>query len=81
MTEKDLLKLKEEIDEAKEKFLQLKGQRDALLQQLKENWGCNSIKEGNKLLEDMKKEVESLNAEIVEGIDKLEENYLKNGFN
>jgi len=29
MTEKDLLELKEEIKEANEKFLQLKGQREA----------------------------------------------------
>jgi len=79
MTEKELLRLKEEIDEAKEKFLQFKGQREALIQQLKDNWGCSSIEDANKLLSEMSEEVESINSEIIDGITKLEQQYLKNG--
>lgn len=76
MTEKDLLTLKEEIEEAKEKFQQLKGQKNALMQQLKEEWGCNTVEEGNTKLRELEKEVEVLSNEIVDGLEKLEKQYL-----
>lgn len=47
MTEKDLLELKEKIKEANEKFLQFKGQREALLQQLNEDWEMYYNKTGS----------------------------------
>lgn len=72
MTEKDLLELKEEIKEANEKFLQLKGQREALLQQLKEDWECTTIKQAQTKIDDIEKELTKINSEILEGIKNLE---------
>ncbi len=72
MTEKDLLELKEEIKEANEKFLQLKGQREALLQQLNEDWECTTIKQAQTKIDDIEKELTKINSEILEGIKNLE---------
>jgi DNA-binding FrmR family transcriptional regulator len=72
MTEKDLLELKEKIKEANEKFLQLKGQREALLQQLKEDWECTTIKQAQTKIDDIEKELTKINSEILEGIKNLE---------
>jgi predicted nuclease with TOPRIM domain len=76
MTERDLLKLKEDIEEAKEKFQQLKGQKNALMQQLKEEWDCTTIKDAHKILKKLKIEVEEISNEIVKGLDELEKKYL-----
>ncbi len=72
MTEKDLLELKEKIKEANEKFLQLKGQREALLQQLNEDWECTTIKQAQTKIDDIEKELTKINSEILEGIKNLE---------
>jgi len=76
MTEKDLLKLKEEIKEANEKFLQLKGQREALIQQLKEDWECDTIKQAQTKIDSLEKELTIINSELLEGIANLEKDYL-----
>lgn len=76
MTEKDLLKLKEEIKEANEKFLQLKGQREALIQQLKEDWECDTIKQAQTKIDNLEKELTIINSELLEGIANLEKDYL-----
>jgi DNA-binding FrmR family transcriptional regulator len=72
MTEKDLLELKEKIKEANEKFLQFKGQREALLQQLNEDWECTTIKQAQTKIDDIEKELTKINSEILEGIKNLE---------
>lgn len=77
MNENDLIRLKQQIDEAKEKNLQLKGQMDALMQQLKEDWKCDSIEQANKKLKQMEKQVNDLTDEIETGIQELEEKYFK----
>lgn len=76
MTERDLLKLKEDIEEAKEKFQQLKGQKNALMQQLKEEWDCTTIEDAHKILKKLEIEVEEISNEIVKGLDELEKKYL-----
>lgn len=76
MTEKDLLELKEEIKEANEKFLQLKGQREALIQQLKEDWECDTIKQAQTKIDNLEKELTVINSELLEGIANLEKDYL-----
>lgn len=75
MTEHDLLQLKEEIDEAKELQSKLEGQREALLQQLKEEYGCSTIKQAEKLLTKMEKDIETMSDEIQDGLDLLEKEY------
>lgn len=75
MTEHELLQLKEEIDEAKELQSKLEGQREALLQQLKEEYGCSTIKQAEKLLTKMEKDIETMSDEIQDGLDLLEKEY------
>jgi predicted nucleic acid-binding Zn-ribbon protein len=77
MTEQELIDLKQEIDKAKEKSLQLKGQKDALLQQLKDDWNCNSIEETLKKIKLLEKQNAELLSEIEEGMSELEASYFK----
>lgn len=72
MTEQELLQLKEEITTAKEKFLQLQGQSKALLQQLKEDWGCKTVEQAEKKIKEFETEIKKLDEEIDEGISELE---------
>jgi len=73
MTEKDLLELKEEIEEAKQKVSELKGEKQALLKQLKENWKCSSIEDAAKKLVKLGEQEEQLSNQIETGIEELEE--------
>jgi septal ring factor EnvC (AmiA/AmiB activator) len=73
MTEKDLLELKEEIEEAKQKVSELKGEKQALLKQLKENWKCSSIEDAEKKLVKLGEQEEQLSNQIETGIEELEE--------
>jgi predicted transcriptional regulator len=73
MTEKDLLELKEEIEEAKQKVSELKGEKQALLKQLKENWKCSSIEDAEKKLVKLGEQEEQLSNQIEAGIEELEE--------
>jgi predicted nucleic acid-binding Zn-ribbon protein len=75
MTEQELLDLKQQIDDAKEKNLQLKGQKDALMQQLKDDWGCASIEQAGKKIKSMEKQIADLSVEIETGLQELEEKY------
>jgi prefoldin subunit 5 len=75
MKEQDLLKLKREIDEAKDSVNQLKGQQTALLKQLKDEFGCSSLEEAEKKIAKMKKELELLTESIENGLEELEEKY------
>ena len=75
MTEQDLLKLKKEVDDAKQNVSELKGQQTALLKQLKDDWKCNSIEDAEKKLKTMNKEIDSLQQQIEKGIQEIEEKY------
>ena len=75
MTEKNLLELKDQIDEAKASVAELKGQQTILMQQLKTNYNCKSIEEAETLLAKWKKEVDKMQMQIDEGLKELEEKY------
>lgn len=75
MDEKDLLDLKEEIEEAKNEVNQLKGQRNGLLESLAEDWKCDSVDEAEKKVAKLKKEIDKMDAKIQKGITKIEEQY------
>jgi len=75
MTEQDLLKLKQKIDDAKQQSSELKGQQTALMKQLKDDWKCSSIEEAEKLMEKMDKEIKTLNEKIETGLEELDEKY------
>jgi len=75
MDEAGLLKLKRQIDEAKQQTSELRGHQSALMQQLKTDWKCNTVEEANKLMSKMNKEKTTFNTKIEEGMEELEERY------
>lgn len=58
MTEQDLLNLKMRIDSAKEESAILKGRKDALLEQMQENFGVKNLPQAKKKLQEMQNEIE-----------------------
>ncbi len=75
MKESELLRLKQQIDDAKSQTAELKGHQSALMKQLKDDWKCNSVEEAEKLVKKMDREISDLNAKIEEGTKELEEKY------
>lgn len=75
MDETGLLKLKKQIDSAKNSVAELKGQQTALMNQLKTEYKCNSLKEAQDKLKKMDSEIEDFNKQIDEGLKELEEKY------
>lgn len=75
MTEKDLIDLKEEIEDAKQKASEIKGQQAALLKRLKEEWGCKTVKDAEKLISDKEKEIEVMNEKIEIGLQELDSKF------
>jgi predicted nucleic acid-binding Zn-ribbon protein len=75
MTEQELLKLKNEIDDAKSSVSELKGQMTVLMKQLKDEYKCNSIEDAEVLLTKWEKEVTKIQQQIDKGIEELEEKY------
>ena len=70
-----LLELKEEIVEAKEKVTGLKGQKEALLKQLKDKWKCDSVEKAKTKLSNLNKKIVKIKTQIDEGLEKLGEDY------
>jgi len=73
--EKRLVSMKEEIDKSKERLSELKGRREALNEELKNEYGLKSIKEAEAFLAEAEKQASLLTEEIKNGIRKIEENY------
>ena len=72
MTEKDLLKKKEEIEQAKESLSNLKGQEKAMLKQLKDEWNCSTLPEAKQIIIKLEKEIKEIGATIEEKMENLE---------
>ena len=75
MDKKQLLVLKDEIDEAKTIVAELTGQKKSQMTQLKETFGCSSLEEAEKKVKKMTDEIDSLDEKITNGMEKLEEMY------
>ena len=75
MTEKELLRLKEDIEEAKAKEQQLKGQNKMLLKQLKDEFDCDDIESANNKLAKIKKKSEKIKKEIDKKVQEIQEKY------
>lgn len=70
-----LLELKEEIDNAKSEITRLEGQKSYLLDQLKEEFEINSLKEANKKVEEEETSLEELEEQLDEQIQEIKEKY------
>jgi chromosome segregation ATPase len=75
LTEKQLLDLKEDVGDAKQKVAELTGQEKALTNQLKTDWDCKTIVEAEKKLKEMDNEITSIDKKIEKGCNELEEKY------
>lgn len=75
MNEKELLKLKEKINNAKSEVSELKGQEKYLIKELKDNWNCASIEDAKKTLKKLEVDIQQIDQKIDEATRELEEKY------
>lgn len=75
LTEKQLLDLKEDVSDAKVKVSELTGQQTALMNQLKTDWDCSTIKQAEDKLVDMENKIQIINKKIEKGVIELEDKY------
>lgn len=75
MTEQQLIDLKEEITEAKDEINRLEGRKDWLMKQLKDEWGCKTLKQAKKKLQTIKEDILDYDEKIEAGVEKLKETY------
>lgn len=75
MNEQQLVDLKKKIDSSKQKQSELKGRKKALMENLQNTWGCKTVDEAVKKVEQYKKEVEDLGNEIAVKTKEIEETY------
>ena len=75
MDERQLLKLKEEIDTAKTEVSELEGSKKTMLKDLLDRFGCKTLDEASAKLEKMAAEIEALQAQLDAGLREIEEKY------
>lgn len=66
MNERDLLKLKEKIDTAKNRAAELRGVNLRLNQELWDNWQCKTVKDAQHRLDKLTSELQELSNKINE---------------
>jgi type VI protein secretion system component VasK len=70
-TERELLRMKEQVDRAKTQVSELTGHHQYLMTQLKEEYGCSSIQQGNKKVQRLEEELATLDEQLEEGVVRL----------
>jgi phage shock protein A len=75
LTEQQLLDLKDDVAEAKTKVSELTGQQNALLPQLKTEYGCKTISEAEVKLKEMDDSISVIDKMIEKGCVELQEKY------
>jgi predicted nucleic acid-binding Zn-ribbon protein len=75
MDERELLSLKKKIETSKSQVAELTGQRNYLMQELKETWGCKNVPEAEKLLVKMEKELDKMKTDLETAIANIKEQY------
>ena len=75
MNERELLELKEDIENAKQKVSELKGERQALMNQLKDQWNCDSVESAEKKLKEKMQSQSKVNEQIETGLRELENKF------
>ena len=64
MTTQELLNLKKEITEAKEKIQTYKGKKDYLMEELWKTWKCKTLKDAEVKLAELQKSIDSTTEKI-----------------
>jgi predicted nuclease with TOPRIM domain len=75
MNEKQLLDLKEDVGDAKQKVAELTGQQTALMSQLKTEYSCKTISEAEIKLKEMNDSISVIDKKIEKGCLELQEKY------
>lgn len=75
MNEKELLELKEEVEDELRKGQESKGQLKLLLSRLKEEFNCESVDEINNIITKTKKRLQKLEGKKQKKIKKIQELY------
>jgi len=75
ITEKELLKLKEEIDFAKTQMAELSGQKKYLKERLKKEWGCASVKEAEVKLAELSTQINDIETKYAKLSAQIREKY------
>jgi len=78
LTEKELLNLRQDIEQAKTEIARLKGKLQHLMEQLEKDFKCSTIDEAQKKLLFIDKEIEMMNDKIKLQTKQLEEKYFDN---
>jgi len=68
---KELMKMKEGIEQAKTEKAQAEGKLESYLEQLLKEFKCKNETEAETLLDKLEKELESLQSEFDKGMEKL----------
>ena len=68
---KELMKMKEGIEQAKTEKAQAEGKLESYLEQLLKEFGCKNEAQAETLLDKLEKELESLQSEFDKGMEKL----------
>lgn len=79
MTDKDLLKLKKKIDAAQYEEQQLKGQRKAILVNLKEDFDCDTVEDATQERKVLEKKAKKLTEKLKEKLYQIEKEYIPDG--
>jgi len=72
---REILELKEKIDEAKNKLAESNGQLKTIKKDLKNRWGFDTIDQARKALKEAEQEKEELENKKEEIINDIKENY------
>lgn len=76
MDKNDLYRLKKKADKAERMEQQLKGERRAILSNMKDELGCSTIEEAKALQKKLKKKSEQLAKELEEKLKQIEKEYI-----
>ena len=72
ITEKDLLDLKKDVEDAKTEVSKLNGQKQVLMAQLKKDWACTSLEIAKKQRDQLKIDKEKISKQIAKGLEDLQ---------
>ena len=73
LTEKELLELKADVEKAKTRVSELKGQQTTLMKQLKDEFDCATIEEAEAKMEEYTKVIHILEKKIKKGVEEVEQ--------
>jgi predicted nucleic acid-binding Zn-ribbon protein len=73
MKQEELLQLKNKIEKLKVDNAEKKGRRKQLVSDLKNKWGCGSLKEAKNKLKKMEHEIKTVGEDISKRVEEIEE--------